>query len=463
LFFESEGIAAMPNCEKKDGCDRDAPVAIREHFSKEAVVVYWSATIFIIVGYLIDILNLSNLPNPALSINIAGLSIVLLFVLLHELKLISRHLSHVCVISICFLSFFVIYLYYGMLGEEVGFIVSRDLVLYTPLLFSVGFVVGRKAMLAISVLPLVGLPTVVFLSGDPKLADSSVFAGTVIPATILGTYFYIRSMERALKENRRQADQIVKQNHELEELNTRNKKLFSIIGHDLRGPIGNIGTLLDCLKEENLTAKEQDEMLRLLKMSADSSFILLQNLLMWALSEQGSLANRKKKVVDLAKLVNEEFALLSVSAKNKEIYVQKEIESNALCSCYPDMISAVVRNLLSNAIKFTPQRGQVTLGMEAVDGMFEITVADTGSGISQGIVEELEHSTRMPSKPGTAGEAGTGLGLPLCKQFVEQNGGSFRIARRPGGGSNFSFSLPSSTPMDAAGTLTKHENIGVVV
>jgi signal transduction histidine kinase len=229
----------------------------------------------------------------------------------------------------------------------------------------------------------------------------------------------------------------------LEELNATKDKLFSIIGHDLKGPLNSLTSFSSLLL--NHIDKISKEEIKILSQDIDKSlknlFTLLENLLEWSRSQTGSIDFIPENF-DLADVLNENEILLKVQAQNKKITVVNENILDLPVSLHRNSINTVVRNLLSNAIKFTPEGGKVTLNAEASGKNYIISISDTGVGMSEVAIQKLFKIGTKHSTLGTAKEKGTGLGLILCKDFVEKNGGTINVESKEGEGSRFYFTVP---------------------
>ncbi len=224
----------------------------------------------------------------------------------------------------------------------------------------------------------------------------------------------------------------------LEQANATKNKFFSIIAHDLgnvfNGLIG-LSNLLITTPVDNV-----ETMLPLFKQNSKKGYDLLINLLEWSRVQTGKMKATPKEL-DLKSLVYRNIGLLENQANTKQIKMVYDIE-NTLVFADEHMLNTVIRNLLSNAIKFTPEHGKVVISSKKEENWVEISISDTGIGIPAGDIEKLfridvSHSTR-----GTNNEQGTGLGLILCKEFVEKNNGTITIQSEEGKGSQFFIRLP---------------------
>ncbi|HEY0058230.1 MAG TPA: HAMP domain-containing sensor histidine kinase [Flavisolibacter sp.] len=227
---------------------------------------------------------------------------------------------------------------------------------------------------------------------------------------------------------------------ELGELNTLKTKLFSVIAHDLKTPMYALRTLFRNVQQQKLPAKDIKLLIPDVVNDLNYTISLMENLLQWSKSQMQSYQVQKQEV-DVKGLINEVVLLLRLQAESKKIHVEQQSEMPLFISADKDMINLVLRNLLSNAIKFTPNGGQVSVGLNDWPSSIEVYVEDSGIGISNEALHKIGANAYYTTN-GTASESGTGLGLMLCKEFLARNGGEMLIASEPGKGSRFSFTIP---------------------
>ncbi len=234
------------------------------------------------------------------------------------------------------------------------------------------------------------------------------------------------------------------QKNKLIELNATKDKFFSIIAHDLKGPLGGLSSLAELLYTEyEIFDEEKRKMfVKLLYGSTKTIFELLQNLLTWATSQRNKLPFQPQKVL-VDEIISENLSLLENYAREKEINIISNYEKGTSIFADKNMILSVMRNLLSNAIKFTPQKGTIIIDCKKQDTTVLLSVLDTGIGIPAKNIYKLFRIDEHYSTPGTEDEKGTGLGLILCKEFVEKNGGEIKVESEKGKGSLFSFTVPT--------------------
>lgn len=237
---------------------------------------------------------------------------------------------------------------------------------------------------------------------------------------------------------------ILSKTEELQRTIAGRDKLYSVIAHDLRSPMGSIKMVLNMLilnlPSEKIGA-EMYELLTMANQTTEDVFSLLDNLLKWTKSQIGKL-NVVYQDVDLVEVTDGVIEIFSMEASLKKIRIREMKPEKMMVNADIDMLKTVVRNLLSNAIKFSKENSEVLVKMEEVDGMAVVSVQDYGCGISEEGQKKLLHTDTHFSTFGTNNEEGSGLGLLLCKDFVVKNGGKLWFTSKEGEGSIFSFSIP---------------------
>jgi signal transduction histidine kinase len=266
--------------------------------------------------------------------------------------------------------------------------------------------------------------------------------GLILIIVLLVLYLYILK-QRSNKILKLANDKVHQQNLELQELNATKDKFFSIISHDLKGPLNSLTSFSGLLinHTESLSKEEIQMLAKDLDKSIKNLFALLENLLEWSRSQTGNI-EFKPESFDLAIVLDENQALLNAQAQHKRIKIINEHTGEILVNAHKNSVNTVLRNLISNAIKFTPEGGAITLKSIKGKGVVIISITDTGVGMSAEVIRKLFRIDTKHSTKGTANEKGTGLGLILCKDFVEKNGGQILVESEVGKGSVFSFSLP---------------------
>lgn len=245
------------------------------------------------------------------------------------------------------------------------------------------------------------------------------------------------------KELQFKKEDLEKRGQELKELNETKDKLFSIIGHDLRGPIGALKGLLQLYNDGEIEKEELVAFIPKLSQDIDHISFTLNNLLSWGQTQmKGSVTKPSMTAIEV--LVHDNINLLSQIAKAKSIKISNEIPKNSLTWSDTNQIDIVIRNLISNALKFTPKNGSIRIRGIEMEDHWEIAVKDTGVGIAYDIQQQIFSKNTNITTYGTNNEKGTGLGLGLCKEMVEKNGGKIWLQSIPGNGSCFYFTLPKA-------------------
>lgn len=233
-------------------------------------------------------------------------------------------------------------------------------------------------------------------------------------------------------------------NQRLQNLNLEKDKFFSIIAHDLKSPfnaiLGFSEMLVDQVKLKDYEGV--DEYANLILQSSQRTFDLLLNLLEWSRAQTGRIEYSPEHF-DLCDFVEELTPLFDNVAAQKSILIKRKLPQNMLINADKKMMSTIMRNLVSNAIKFTHQGGEICISARLEQKVILISVGDNGVGIPKRRIEKLFRIDQNNSTPGTANEQGTGLGLILCKEFVEKHGGSIWVESVEGQGSEFCFTLPN--------------------
>jgi signal transduction histidine kinase len=278
--------------------------------------------------------------------------------------------------------------------------------------------------------------------GRQRAVGFALAGGLALLAVILFLLWYMLWMRS--KRNRALSalnTALGERNDALAEMNATKDKFFSIISHDLRNPALAQRNALQMLSDRSgqWDAATLKEFYRELLDSADSNVELLNNLLNWAQVQTGRM-QFNPTATDLPDTIRDEIRQIRRMAEQKGVNFNVEMPDHAIVTADPRMLATIVRNLLTNAVKFTPEGGTVTLSVENIDATkTEITVADTGIGMTPEQIASLSRLDSRPSQRGTAGERGTGLGLTVCREMLERHGSTLQIESHPNRGSCFRF------------------------
>ena len=231
--------------------------------------------------------------------------------------------------------------------------------------------------------------------------------------------------------------------YNLKELNATKDKFFSIIAHDLKNPFQSLLGFSEILynQMDKLSKNEISEYTKLIYESSQNLFNLLGNLLQWSQSQLGSI-KLSPKPINVYDSIDDVLSIFGVAAQKKNIKVESSIAKDVTVFADKHVVSTVFRNLISNAIKFTNQGGEIKISSVISNNKITVSVEDNGKGISEGNLEKLFRIDQGYSTKGTEDEAGTGLGLILCKDLISQSNGELFVESTLGKGSNFKFTLP---------------------
>jgi signal transduction histidine kinase len=280
-----------------------------------------------------------------------------------------------------------------------------------------------------------------------RLIDVTVaYLFTVV--TMYYTIKYIRNnydFERLQVEEKRrdienQHQHILAQNEQLEHLNTEKNKLMSIIAHDLRGPLSNIQNYLELVSEYGLDKEEREVVEGDLLKVTQSTLNMLSKLLVWSKSQMDGVTV-KLSDLNLNDTLKNTLEMERIMALKKDIGLTYAIDETISVVADSDMLQLVMRNLVSNAIKFTPPGGRVDVSTKKINNECRISIADNGRGIPFEQQADI-FSLKARSTFGTSNEKGVGLGLILCKEFTDQQGGRISFDSTPGRGSTFFVFMP---------------------
>lgn len=234
-----------------------------------------------------------------------------------------------------------------------------------------------------------------------------------------------------------------KTENSLKELIATKDKLFSIVAHDLRSPFNGIIGFSELLIENSndILLEDSEQYIKIINSSAKNTLILLDNLLNWAKSQTGQLSFNPEKIL-FSEVAQEIITLSKSIAKSKNIALECSCTDNIEIYVDVNMLNTVLRNLISNAIKFTNVGGHIKVSAALKQDHVEITISDNGIGIPKEKCNELFSIASNTTTLGTADENGSGLGLVLCKEFIQKNNGDIWVESEENKGSNFIFTLP---------------------
>ncbi len=245
------------------------------------------------------------------------------------------------------------------------------------------------------------------------------------------------------RELEKRASELAQTEQDLVRLNSTKDKLFSIIVHDLKNPFNALLGFTEILHEDsgNLSREQVFTYFDIINKSSANLYLLLENLLEWSKNQTGNIIYSPGEF-EILDLVKNEINNAYATAERKKIILETDIHPGIKVMADKNLMATVLRNLLNNAIKFTPKNGKVSVRMVEEEKCFRVSVWDTGTGISENEQKKLFNLASSYTTTGTENEKGSGLGLIICKEFIEKNGGALSLASEPGKGSTFSFTIP---------------------
>jgi signal transduction histidine kinase len=272
---------------------------------------------------------------------------------------------------------------------------------------------------------------------------SKVYDRDLIVKLFSHKYGYVGTIIEDVTAQKKSERKLRLNEKKLRQLNLTKDKLFSIIAHDLRGPFNSIIGYSQLLRENIRTynLEESEKFVDYIHSSAQSTFNLLINLLSWAKNQTGQTTFSPENL-ELNKIIEEVAELLSSSAKTKNISINFLLPAVVRINADRHMLRTILQNLIFNAIKFTNPGGRIDIYASALADKVEVTVSDNGIGIAKEAIKNLFELGAADTTHGTSNETGSGLGLVICREFVERHGGKIWVESKAGKGSNFKFTLP---------------------
>ncbi len=289
------------------------------------------------------------------------------------------------------------------------------------------------------------------LTVTPQFDKNGSFEGSF---AVFRDITQLKAAEKALREKETK----------LLQMNATKDKLFSIIGHDLKNPLSSLLGFTKLLKRKYDSAEKQKALhyIDMIEQSAVSMASLLENILNWS-QTQYDVSNVHAEILSIQQVVDDSVKVVKASAENKNIQIIEQLSPSSFVRADGNMIKTVIRNLLSNAIKFTHPGGEIKIETFSSGDMLISKVVDSGIGIPQDRLDSIFHVKSSSSTIGTAGEEGTGLGLIICKEFIEQNMGKIWVEKSDDQGTTFCFSLPAALNTKGSNTNLKGKPFNISI
>lgn len=448
---------------------------IRSYIKGGAIIIYIATSLMTYLGLILDIFKL-DFENQIVIRNSITLSIILISNILFILRSIKLPLSFaIIVFSLIFnilIGAFTI-----PFEENIVLFFFRNSFFVIYLMVLSYLIVNKLSGIIITLLYVITFSLLTIVTRNSFLLESIFLMLTVFTCFSIVSYFFVKSFEQSIKEQleknrvieqqnqianetnmllKERQDRIYKQTKELESqkkvLGKNNKKLkevvatkdkfFSIIAHDLKNPLNTLIGFSELLYEKNFQfdSPRYDKMIESIYFNAKNTYALLENLLLWSRMQTGSIQENPTDI-DLEELFEGASILLENMHKQKGIILTSNFGPENVVYADPFMLNSVINNLLTNAIKFTPQKGKIHFSTQPNNSTLQVCISDTGVGIPEEEIPKLFHIDHNYSTNGTNQEKGTGLGLLLCKEFINRNHGKIWVESKVNVGSKFYFTL----------------------
>lgn len=399
-------------------------------------------------GNMVDIVFNQNQPI-GLTISLFCIVIALLSLVLVWKRKIQIKLANGLVLYSILLNIF-LDIFMEVNNQDINLIFYSNAMLLGLIILYSGFTLGRihANVIGISIYGVIWW--LFFTTGSDFLKQSVPMLTIILVAFLLGINFIIRVLENYHQLQQRLIIDLKSRNRVLNErknylkkVNQTKDKLFSVMAHDLRSPLTSIMGFTSLLEESlpQIDEKETRYYLSMVNNSAQKINTLLEDLLDWGRIQTGQVLFNPQET-NLSDLINDVRAYLEGNAALKLITLTSDVDEALMTKVDRNMMQAVIRNLISNAIKFTHRKGSVNISAIKLHQYIQITVTDTGVGMNQETLENLFTSVAIESKVGTLNEKGSGLGLLVCREYVEIHKGNISATSVVGQGSVFTVLLP---------------------
>ena len=421
-----------------------------EFFVDLKVKLFYFLAFVIILGNIIDLYTFGNNNIIRTVYTNAGNVIVICFTMLfYYFKIIkTKSANGILVYTLIFN--ILISLYFGMDSPDFEKFLLREMFILAAIIPFIGFLLGKKHINYFGIIVLIFYAFIMYETKNKFLSDNSLLLFLVLISYLGWVYYILSLMEKGYKKQVELINimeiknlRLDYQKEELHTLNETKDKILSIIAHDLKNPFTSIIISSDILNLEYKKFSNENiyDLVKSINASAHQANKLLDNLLQWSRSHTNKIKLNPKEF-NINKIIAQNISLFANSALEKNLQVVSDTENEIEVFADVRMIDTVIRNLLSNAIKFTDKNGIIIINVKKENGVLKCSVSDTGVGIGQENINKLFKIDSHFTAKGTNNESGTGLGLILCKDFIEHHDGKIWVESELGKGSIFYFTIP---------------------
>jgi signal transduction histidine kinase len=459
---------------------------LNAYLDRGSVTVFNVSAIIICIGYLIDIIFNYEPLKILFYINLICILFTLFAYILYHSGRSTIKFSYGIIVYVAIASVLIDTFTNPLSPDRINFFLRDSLFVMIAITLA-SLLVGKAHALIISVLYLTTNLILTIITNNDFLKSSMLLIFLFVTGFSIIVYYFVGALEKSilviktdsgtisdqnetlnetntmLEERQQQIEeqseilavqteklkkqslQLAMKNRELKQLNKTKDRFISILAHDLKNPFSTILGLSDLLEKKYnvLSERKKIEFIRMLSATSQRTYSLLNNLLQWAMAQSDAITYNPQRI-ELSVLINKNLKFFIEGCAAKKIKIFESAGSDCFVFADKNMLDSVIRNLLSNAIKFTPEEGDIHISCIKANDEIRVQISDTGVGMDKKTLNGLFRIDKMHSATGTSGETGTGLGLLLCKDFVEKNGGKIWVASKMNAGSTFSFSLPAA-------------------
>lgn len=413
--------------------------------------IFYLSSIFIGIAEFSDIFFLDHTKTVEI-INISVSVIMILLIALYSTKRINLITANI-IITYTILIDIILTPHFQINDSDFVLLQLRLSIVACLFVPYAGFMIHKYHSVIVGVLYFSNFLLLVFISKNEFLLSSLPVFIFIAIGLIIGNFYLVSVVLSALNKQdellnlSKESNLLLEEQHDkLEQAISSKNRLFAIISHDLKSPFNTILGFTRIIQNK-IDQNDLEDLVRylsLLRHSAEHSFMLLSNLLDWARNEQGTIKYKPKTLL-FKNIIQQMLQIVSHDANRKEIAIRLNFSDEIQVFADENMLDSIMRNLAINAVKFTPQKGIISIGASKTENTIEISVSDSGIGLSEKRINELLNSSINQSERGTNYEKGTGLGLSICKEFIEKHEGKLWAKKNIEKGTTFYFTLPDNT------------------
>ncbi len=457
---------------------------LNSYLENGAIIIYYTFAIISCLGYLLDILNFRKTSEIMLYDNLVTIVITIISFVLYLIKKLNLKASFGILLYAAIVNIF-IGTYTDPFSQVRILFFLRDSLFIVFLITLSALVIKKIHALIFTVLYIADVVVLTLITHNLFLKETFYLIILFVSVYAWVIFYFVNIIERSIRELetdkqiildkndtvnetntlleerqqlieeqseiltvqtkvlQSQSDQLAAKNSELELLNKTKDKFFSILAHDLKNQLNVIMGFADLLEKRfyEMDDVKKIKFINTINTTSKKTNELLIDLLKWGRSQTDNI-NFEPENTNIGILIEKSINLLTDSSRAKKIDVTVDLQPDSMALIDKDMIETVIRNLFSNAVKFTPESGKIKVSCIKSEKEIIVQVTDSGIGMDDETFQHLFKLDKSHSRPGTSGETGTGLGLLLCKEFVEKNGGRIWATGKADKGSIFTFTVP---------------------